>query len=135
MRDRPSQTLSFFSLVFLFPWCFLLLGISLVFLGVFCLFSWIFKGSQGEEKSLAFLRFSLAFWKRPSKRRTRNSQARKKSTKIDSLGPETARWRGVFHAKGWWPKSSCPPAKVCLPWVSKRGISNFVRIFSFPNSQ
>ena len=29
---------------------------------------------------------------------------------------------GVFHAKGWWPKSSCSPSKVCLPWVSKRGI-------------
>ena len=29
---------------------------------------------------------------------------------------------GGFHAKGWWPKSSCPPSKVCLPWVSKRGI-------------
>ena len=29
---------------------------------------------------------------------------------------------GVFHAKGWWPKSSCPPSKVRLPWVSKRGI-------------
>ena len=29
---------------------------------------------------------------------------------------------GVFHAKGWWPKSSCPPSKLCLPWVSKRGI-------------
>ena len=28
---------------------------------------------------------------------------------------------GVFHVKGWWPKSSCPPSKVCLPWVSKRG--------------
>ena len=28
---------------------------------------------------------------------------------------------GVFHAKGWWPKSSCPPSKVCLPWVSRRG--------------
>ena len=26
---------------------------------------------------------------------------------------------GVFHVKGWWPKSSCPPSKVCLPWVSK----------------
>ena len=24
--------------------------------------------------------------------------------------------------KGWWPKTSCPPSKVCLPWVSKRGI-------------
>ena len=30
--------------------------------------------------------------------------------------------KGVFHAKGWWPKTSCCPAKVCLPWVSKRGI-------------
>ena len=29
---------------------------------------------------------------------------------------------GVFHAKGWWPKSSCPPSKVCLPWVSTREI-------------
>ena len=29
---------------------------------------------------------------------------------------------GVFHAEGWWPKTSCPPSKVCLPWVSKRGI-------------
>ena len=31
---------------------------------------------------------------------------------------------GVFHVKGWWPKSSCSPSKVCLPWVSKRGISD-----------
>ena len=29
---------------------------------------------------------------------------------------------GVFHAKGWWPKTSRPPSKLCLPWVSKRGI-------------
>ena len=29
---------------------------------------------------------------------------------------------GVFHANGWWPKTSCPPSKLCLPWVSKRGI-------------
>ena len=29
---------------------------------------------------------------------------------------------GVFHAKGWGSKTSCPPSKVCLPWVSKRGI-------------
>ena len=29
---------------------------------------------------------------------------------------------GVSHMKGWWPKSSCPPSKFCLPWVSKRGI-------------
>ena len=29
---------------------------------------------------------------------------------------------GVFHAKGRWPKTSCPPSKLCLPWVSKRGI-------------
>ena len=26
---------------------------------------------------------------------------------------------GVFPAKGWWSKSSCPPSKVSLPWVSK----------------
>ena len=35
---------------------------------------------------------------------------------------------GVFHAKGWWPKTSCPPSKVCLPWVSKRGIWDVPRI-------
>ena len=29
---------------------------------------------------------------------------------------------GVLHAIGWWPKSSCCPSKVCLPWVSKGGI-------------
>ena len=29
---------------------------------------------------------------------------------------------GVFHAKGWGSKSSCPPSKVCLPWVSNGGI-------------
>ena len=43
-------------------------------------------------------------------------QATKKSTKIDFLGPESAGWGGeVFHSKGWWSKSSCPPSKVCLP--------------------
>ena len=30
--------------------------------------------------------------------------------------------RLVGSGKGWWPKSSCPSSKVCLPWVSKRGI-------------
>ena len=29
---------------------------------------------------------------------------------------------GVFHVKGWWSKTSCSPSKLCLPWVSKRGI-------------
>ena len=29
---------------------------------------------------------------------------------------------GVFRAKGGWPKTSCPPSEVCLPWVSKGGI-------------
>ena len=52
----------------------------------------------------------------------KNIQARKKSTKINFLGPETDRWGGVFHAKGWWPRSSCSPSKVCLPWVWKREI-------------
>ena len=28
----------------------------------------------------------------------------------------------VFHAEGWGSKTSCPPSKVCLPWVSGRGI-------------
>ena len=29
---------------------------------------------------------------------------------------------GVFHGKGWWSKTSCSPSKLCLAWVSKRGI-------------
>ena len=37
---------------------------------------------------------------------------------------------GVFHAKGWWPKSSCPPSKVCLPWVSKTSIRDVPRNFA-----
>ena len=47
--------------------------------------------------------------------------ARRKSTKINFGGPETPGGMGVFHAKGWWSKSSCPPSKVCLPWVWKGG--------------
>ena len=35
---------------------------------------------------------------------------------------------GVFHAKGWWPKTSCPPSKLRLPWVSKRGIRDVLGI-------
>ena len=50
-------------------------------------------------------------------------QARKNSTKIDFLGPETAWWGGGLPRTGvGWPKSSCPPSKVCLPWVLKGGI-------------
>ena len=37
---------------------------------------------------------------------------------------------GVFHSKGWWPKTSCLPSKVCLPWVSKRGIWDVPGIFT-----
>ena len=42
---------------------------------------------------------------------------RKCTPLINLLGPETARWFRVFHAKGWWPKNSWPPSKVRLPWV------------------
>ena len=35
---------------------------------------------------------------------------------------------GVFHAKGWGSKTSRPPSKVCLPWVSKRGIWDIPKI-------
>ena len=49
-------------------------------------------------------------------------QARKKSTRLTFRVRRPHGGVGVFHAKGWWPKTSCPPSKVCLPWVSKRGI-------------
>ena len=47
---------------------------------------------------------------------------KKKSTKINFLGPETARWGGGLPREGVVAESSCPPSKVCLPWVSKRSI-------------
>ena len=50
------------------------------------------------------------------------AQARKKSTKTNFLDPETARWGGGLSREGVVAESSCPPSKVCLPWVSKRGI-------------
>ena len=47
----------------------------------------------------------------------------KKSTKIKFLGSgdRPVGW-GSSTRRGWWPKTSCPPSKLCLPWVSKRGI-------------
>ena len=52
---------------------------------------------------------------------------RKKSTKIITFWVRRPPGGvGVFHAKGWWPKTSCSLSlslsKACLPWVSKRGI-------------
>ena len=35
---------------------------------------------------------------------------------------------GFFHPKVWGSKSSCPPSKVCLPWVSRRGIWDVPKI-------
>ena len=40
-----------------------------------------------------------------------NIQARKKSTKINFLGPETPQWGGVFHSKGWCRKVRALPRK------------------------
>ena len=51
-------------------------------------------------------------------------QARKKTQRLTFCVWRPPGGVGVFRAKGWWPKSSCPPSRVCLPssWVSKRGI-------------
>ena len=54
-------------------------------------------------------------------------QARKKSTKINFWVRRPPGGVGVFHAKGWWPKSSCSPSKVCLPWVSTGMSRDFCR--------
>ena len=50
------------------------------------------------------------------------TEAREKSTKINSLGPETARWGGNLPREGVVAEKLAPSLKVCLPWVSKRGI-------------
>ena len=43
------------------------------------------------------------------------SAGKRKSTDINCLGPGTAGWaKGVFHAKGWWSKSSLPRKIVLL---------------------
>ena len=41
---------------------------------------------------------------------------------------------GSSTQKGWWPKSSCPPSRVCLPCVQKVSAKNIRATFSFPNS-
>ena len=47
-------------------------------------------------------------------------QARK-WTKINFWGSEIAGWGGVFHAKGWWSKSSFPPSSVVLEGFKREG--------------
>ena len=53
------------------------------------------------------------------------NQARTMSTKINFLALEAAGWGGGLPREGvgghWGSKSSCPPSKVCLPWVSREG--------------
>ena len=50
------------------------------------------------------------------------NSGKKKSTKINFLGPETARWGGRLPREGVVAEklvARCPPSKVCLPWVSR----------------
>ena len=57
------------------------------------------------------------------------------STKINFWVRRPPGGVGVFHAKGWESKSSRPPSKVCLPWVSKGGTwdpGNFARMSQTP---
>ena len=60
-------TLSFFSSVFLFPWCFSCCKNSLVFLSVFCLVLRAFKGSHGEKNPWCFWGFPWYFRKEQGK--------------------------------------------------------------------
>ena len=53
---------------------------------------------------------------------SKEKRAQKKSTKIKFLGPETARGGGGRPREGVVAETSCPPSKLCLPWVSKREI-------------
>ena len=60
---------------------------------------------------------------RPAKRDLSTWSGKKKAQRLTFwVRRPPAGGAGVFHAKGCWPKSSCSPSKVCLPWVSKRGI-------------
>ena len=89
---------------------------------------------------------SLNLWAISPSRHTPFIQASKKSTKINFWVRRPPGGVGVFHAKGWWSKSSCPASKV-LPWdvpgilpgcpgplgVFKRFVQKKVRAhFSFP---
>ena len=76
-------------------------------------------------------------------------QARKKSTKINFLGPEAARWGGGLPHEGVVAEKFVLSLELCLPWVSKRGIwdvpgilpgskfvkKKFVRIFRSPHRE
>ena len=50
------------------------------------------------------------------------AQARKKSTKINSLGPETAGWAKCLPSEGVVAAKFVPSFERLLPWVSKEGI-------------
>ena len=57
------------------------------------------------------------------------SQATKRSTKIITFWVRRPPGGvGVFHAKGWWPKSSCYPSKVCLGFRNLGCPRNFARM-------
>ena len=82
--------------------------------------------------------FSSAFfpWKAKITLQRKTTQARKKSTKINLMGPE--RLPGgvrVFQAKGCGSKSSCPPSNVPDPWGVRKVCAKKVSAhFSFPNN-
>ena len=68
---KGTTTLSFFSLVFLFPWCFCFLGVSLVFLSVFCLFYRVVKGSHGEKNPWFFGGVFLGLFEKKKEKKAR----------------------------------------------------------------
>ena len=78
------------------------------------------------ELALHLLRTRASLLKLPKMAKmagvTQANQERKKSTKINFWVRRPPGGMGVFHVKGWWPKSSCPPSKVCFPWVLREGI-------------
>ena len=57
-----------------------------------------------------------------SRRRSIDSGKKRRAQRLTFFVRRLPGGERVFQPKGWGSKSSCLPSKICLPWVSKRGI-------------
>ena len=89
--------------------------VCLCYIDIVVMVAFFFLGGGGGE---LLTRVTVPFWL-PQNIAEWNIQARKRGQRLSFWVRRPPGEVGVFHAKGWWPESSCPPSKVCLPWVSK----------------